>query len=157
MPYALADNRSKFRLASENANKVAVVKQLVELHRGGQVLVIGQYLDQLEVLRKVLDVPLITGKTPTKERQLLYTAFREREIDVLLVSKVGNFAIDLPDANVLIQVSGTYGSRQEEAQRLGRILRRREGKQAVLYELVVEGSVEERTSAKRRGHAAYER
>ena len=124
--YALEDNRTKFRIASENEDKIAVVQRLVERHRDDQVLVIGQYLTQLDMLAKVLKAPLITGKMPNAERAELYDRFRRGELKLLLISKVGNFAIDLPDANVLVQVSGTYGSRQEEAQRLGRILRPKE-------------------------------
>jgi DNA excision repair protein ERCC-3 len=135
--YALEDNRTKFRIASENEDKVPVVQRLVARHEGDQVLVIGQYLDQLETLAKVLKAPLITGKTPNAARAKLYEDFREGRVKLLLISKVGNFAIDLPDATVLIQVSGTYGSRQEEAQRLGRILRPKEnGDVATFYTLV---------------------
>ena len=137
MEYALADNRTKFRLSSENANKIAVVQRLAAKHRDDQVLVIGQYLDQLEMLARVLGAPLITGKTPNRDRQKLYDDFRDGRLKLLIVSKVGNFAIDLPDANVLVQVSGTYGSRQEEAQRLGRILRPKpNGQAAFFYSLV---------------------
>jgi DNA excision repair protein ERCC-3 len=135
--YALEDNRSKFRIASENQEKIAVVQRLVRRHAEDQVLVIGQYLDQLETLAKVLKAPLITGKMPNAARSELYEGFREGRVKLLLISKVGNFAIDLPDATVLIQVSGTYGSRQEEAQRLGRILRPKEnGEVASFYTLV---------------------
>ena len=137
MEYALADARTKFRLASENERKIPMVQRLVARHSGHQVLIIGQYLDQLAMLARVLRVPLITGKMPNREREVLYDRFRTGDLKVLLVSKVGNFAIDLPDANVLIQVSGTYGSRQEEAQRLGRILRpKRNGETAAFYSLV---------------------
>ncbi len=137
MEYALADARTKFRLASENERKIPMVQRLVARHSGHQVLIIGQYLDQLAMLARVLRVPLITGKMPNREREVLYDRFRSGDLKVLLVSKVGNFAIDLPDANVLIQVSGTYGSRQEEAQRLGRILRpKRNGETAAFYSLV---------------------
>src|SRR5207342_304995 len=103
--------------------KEEVVARLLEQHAGKQVLVIGQYLHQLRLLKKRFDIPLITGQTPNTEREDLYNRFRRGEVRELILSKVGNFAIDLPDANVLIQVSGTFGSRQEEAQRLGRILR----------------------------------
>ena len=135
--YALEDNRTKFRIASENEEKIAVVQRLVAKHEKDQVLVIGQYLDQLETLAKVLKAPLITGKTPNAVRTELYDGFRDGTLKLLLISKVGNFAIDLPDANVLVQVSGTYGSRQEEAQRLGRILRpKKKGETATFYTLV---------------------
>ena len=135
--YALEDNRTKFRIASENEEKIAVVQRLVAKHDKDQVLVIGQYLNQLETLAKVLKAPLITGKTPNAARRELYDGFRDGRVKLLLISKVGNFAIDLPDANVLVQVSGTYGSRQEEAQRLGRILRpKKNGETATFYTLV---------------------
>jgi DNA excision repair protein ERCC-3 len=135
--YALEDNRTKFRIASENENKIAVVQRLVARHEKDQVLVIGQYLDQLDLLTKVLKAPLITGKTPNAVRSSLYERFRNGDLKLLIISKVGNFAVDLPDANVLIQVSGTYGSRQEEAQRLGRILRPKENDEtASFYTLV---------------------
>ena len=135
--YALEDNRTKFRIASENEEKIAVVQRLVARHEKDQVLVIGQYLDQLDMLAKVLKAPLITGKTPNAVRTELYDKFRDGRVKLLLISKVGNFAIDLPDANVLVQVSGTYGSRQEEAQRLGRILRpKKNGETATFYTLV---------------------
>ncbi|MHC4942451.1 MAG: DNA repair helicase XPB [Planctomycetota bacterium] len=142
--YLAAGAREKFRIASENSEKVRVVKALLEKHEGDQVLIIGQYLDQLKLLAKYLNVPLITGKMPTRDRAVFYDQFRKAEIKVLMVSKVGNFAIDLPDANVAIQISGTFGSRQEEAQRLGRILRPKTGGQkAFFYSLVTRDSREE--------------
>jgi DNA excision repair protein ERCC-3 len=114
------------------------------------VLVIGQYLEQLQRLATVLRLPLVTGRTPNQERERLYAAFRRGEVPRLLVSKVGNFAIDLPDASVAIQVSGTFGSRQEEAQRLGRILRpKSDGGQAWFYTLVSEDTCEQEFGAKR--------
>ncbi len=127
MTYALAEDREKYRVAATNPLKLAVVRQLVEKHRDDQVLVIGQYLGQLKIVADMLDAPLITGKTTNLERQKLYDQFRNRQIALLVVSKVANFSVDLPDANVAIQISGTYGSRQEEAQRLGRILRPKQG------------------------------
>lgn len=137
MRYALADAREKFRIASENEAKFPVVRRLLRRHQDDLVLVIGQYLDQLARIQEVLRAPLITGKTPTRERQRLYEAFRTGALPILLVSKVGNFAIDLPDANVAIQISGTFGSRQEEAQRLGRILRpKANGTPAFFYSIV---------------------
>jgi DNA excision repair protein ERCC-3 len=125
MEYAVAELRHKFRLASENPVKEALVRRLLERFAGpaDRVLIIGQYLDQVRRLQRIFDIPLITGQTPQAERDRLYAEFRAGRIRQLILSKVGNFAIDLPDANVLIQVSGTFGSRQEEAQRLGRILR----------------------------------
>lgn len=123
MDYALAERREKYRIASTNPVKLWTVDRLLRRHTGDNVLIIGQYLDQLEAIAKRYDAPLITGKTVSREREKLFGAFRSGEIKLLVVSKVANFAIDLPDANVAIQVSGTFGSRQEEAQRLGRILR----------------------------------
>ncbi|MDX1971211.1 MAG: DEAD/DEAH box helicase, partial [Candidatus Sumerlaeia bacterium] len=121
--YSVADQREQFRLASENPAKLAVIHDLLEKHKGDNVLIIGQYIEQLELLSREFNAPVITGKTPNKEREVLYQKFKTKEITLLIVSKVANFAIDLPDANVAIQVSGTFGSRQEEAQRLGRVLR----------------------------------
>jgi DNA excision repair protein ERCC-3 len=123
MAYAVADWRHKYRLASENVAKDDIVAELLDQYRDQRVLVIGQYLTQLKQIAKRFDLPLITGATGNKEREDLYGKFRTGEVRHMVLSKVGNFAIDLPDANVLIQVSGTFGSRQEEAQRLGRILR----------------------------------
>ena len=129
MEYAVAEWRDKFRLASENPVKDDLVELLLEQHDGpdDRVLIIGQYLKQLRRIAERFDLPLITGQTSNAEREDLYGRFRRGEIRRLVLSKVGNFAIDLPDANVMIQVSGTFGSRQEEAQRLGRILRPKEG------------------------------
>lgn len=123
MEYAVADHRAKYRLASENEAKDDVVAELLDRYDDQRVIVIGQYLSQLRRLAERFELPLITGSTATPEREELYNKFRTGEVRHLVLSKVGNFAIDLPDANVLIQVSGTFGSRQEEAQRLGRILR----------------------------------
>jgi DNA excision repair protein ERCC-3 len=137
MDYAVAEWRNKYRLASENPAKDDVVAKLLEHYAGKRILVIGQYLKQLRHLRKRFDIPLITGQTPNSEREDLYDKFRHGEIRQLILSKVGNFALDLPDANVLIQVSGTFGSRQEEAQRLGRILRpKSDGEVARFFTLV---------------------
>jgi DNA excision repair protein ERCC-3 len=127
MDYAVAEWRNKYRIASENPGKDDVVARLLQHYQGSRVLVIGQYLKQLRRLRKRFEIPLITGQTPSSEREDLYNQFRRGELRQLILSKVGNFALDLPDANVLIQVSGTFGSRQEEAQRLGRILRPKAG------------------------------
>lgn len=123
MAYAVGDQRVRFRVASENSIKFLVVDELLAQHKKDNVLIIGQYLEQLRVLGKRLKAPVLTGQTPEKEREKLFSQFRLGELKVLIVSKVANFAIDLPDASVAIQVSGTFGSRQEEAQRLGRILR----------------------------------
>jgi len=148
--YASASARNKFRVASENPGKIRVVQQLIERHREGRVLVIGQYIDQLEALARHVAAPLITGKTPNVEREKLYERFRHGDLKVLVVSKVGNFAIDLPDANVAIQISGTFGSRQEEAQRLGRILRpKSNGSAASFYTIVTLGSRDQEFAQKR--------
>jgi DNA excision repair protein ERCC-3 len=148
--YLAASARNKFRVASENPAKTRVIEQLIERHRGGRILVIGQYIDQLNALARHLRAPLITGKTPNSEREKLYDAFRDGSLDVLIVSKVGNFAIDLPEANVAIQISGTFGSRQEEAQRLGRILRpKSDGSAAAFYSIVTLGSRDQEFSEKR--------
>jgi DNA excision repair protein ERCC-3 len=137
MEYAVAEWREKYRIASENPAKDDVVARLLERYQGSRVLIIGQYLKQLRQLRKRFGFPLITGATPQSEREDLYDQFRRGELRHLILSKVGNFALDLPDANVLIQVSGTFGSRQEEAQRLGRILRPKTGGEiAHFYTLV---------------------
>jgi DNA excision repair protein ERCC-3 len=139
MEYATAEWRDKFRLASENPVKEDLVALLLERHDGpgDRVLIIGQYLKQLRRIAQRFDLPLITGQTSNGERQDLYDRFRRGELRRLVLSKVGNFAIDLPDANVMVQVSGTFGSRQEEAQRLGRILRPKDGSEpARFYTLV---------------------
>ncbi len=137
MSYALSEPDVSYRIGSTALSKVEVVKALVAKHPDDLVLVIGQFIGQLEQLAFHLKAPIITGKTPTKERQRLYEAFRQGEERLLVVSKVANFSIDLPDASVAIQVSGTFGSRQEEAQRLGRILRpKSDGRPAHFYSVV---------------------
>lgn len=148
--YATKGTRKKYRIASENPAKVRVVERLLEMHRDDLVLVIGQYLRQLEAIAKEFDVPIITGKVSNEERDHLYRAFRKGEIKLLVVSKVANFAVDLPDANVAIQVSGTFGSRQEEAQRLGRILRpKTNGSTARFYSIVTSDTQDQEFAAKR--------
>ncbi len=150
MEYALAEPRRQYRLAAENPAKIPIVASLVRKHAGDRILIIGQYLAQLRRIAKLLDAPLLTGNTPNREREALYRAFREGRIPVLVVSRVANFSVDLPDANVAIQVSGTFGSRQEEAQRLGRILRPKEdGRPAFFYTLVSAESVDQTYAAKR--------
>jgi DNA excision repair protein ERCC-3 len=150
LPYATAEDRHKFRIASENPVKNELVRELVRRHHDDLVLVIGQYIDQLKTLSAELDAPLITGQVPNREREELYARFKRGEIKVLVVSKVANFAIDLPDATVAIQVSGTFGSRQEEAQRLGRILRpKADGSGAYFYSLVTRDTKEQEFAAKR--------
>ena len=150
MTYAMAETREKYRIAAEAAEKLRVTRHLVQHHQNDQVLIIGQYLDQLQVLAEDLRAPLLTGRTPTREREKLYEQFRRGEIKLLVVSKVANFAIDLPDANVAIQVSGTFGSRQEEAQRLGRILRpKADGSLAYFYTIVTRDTRDQEFSANR--------
>lgn len=146
--YAVAGVRSKHRIASENPAKLTVVKELVEKYTEDKILVIGQYIDQLQEISKALSVPIITGKTPNAERDKIYSDFRSGAIKVLVVSKVANFAIDLPDASIAIQVSGTFGSRQEEAQRLGRILRPKE-RTSRFFTLITRNTVEEDFGANR--------
>ena len=137
MDYAVAEPEERYRRAATAASKLPVVASLADAHRADRVLVIGQYLDQLQVLGGRLDAPVITGDTPVRERERLFAAFRTGELRRLVVSKVANFSIDLPEANVAIQVSGTFGSRQEEAQRLGRILRpKADGGRARFYTVV---------------------
>lgn len=133
--YAHAPKRQQFRIAAENSRKIELAKELIDLHGEDQILVIAQFISQIEKVAEILQLPLITGKTKQEERQKLYDSFRKGETRVLAVSKVANFAVDLPDANILIQLSGTYGSRQEEAQRLGRILRPKK-KRSHFYTLV---------------------
>lgn len=148
--YSTADDREKFRYSSENPEKLRVIGTLLNYHKNDQVLIIGQYLNQLRKVSSKFNLPLITGKTPLNERAELYKAFRNKAIPALVVSKVANFSIDLPDANIAIQLSGTFGSRQEEAQRLGRILRpKNEGNQAIFYSVVTNESSEERFSHNR--------
>lgn len=146
MQYAVAEMRDKIRIASCNPEKIKVLQQLLEYHceDGDRILVIGQYLEQLDQFAGHFTMPLITGKTPNKERDRLYADFRNGVVRSLMVSKVGNFAIDLPDANILVQISGTFGSRQEEAQRLGRVLRpKKDGRPAHFYTLVTKDSKEQ--------------
>ncbi|HET7558467.1 MAG TPA: DNA repair helicase XPB [Limnochordia bacterium] len=150
MDYALADERAKFRIASENDRKTAIVEALLRKHHGENTLIIGQYVDQLETLAERLGLPIITGKTPNRERDALYEAYRRGEVNRLVVSKVANFSIDLPEATVAVQISGTFGSRQEEAQRLGRILRpKRGGDTAHFYTLVTRDTSEQDFAANR--------
>jgi DNA excision repair protein ERCC-3 len=148
IPYAVATRREKYRIASENPLKNEAVVQLIENHRDDQILVIGQYLSQLENLARLIKAPLITGKAPNTERERIYGAFKKGEVRVIVVSKVANFAIDLPDASMAIQVSGSFGSRQEEAQRLGRILRPKD-RNSWFYTLVSRYTVEEEFAANR--------
>ncbi len=148
--YALAEDRKKYRLAAENPEKLDVLRELVQYHKDDNILIIGMYLDQLKTIADELNAPLITGKTTNAERDVLYGEFRSGRLKTLVVSKVANFALDLPDANVAIQVSGTFGSRQEEAQRLGRILRpKSDGSLARFYTIVTKDTRDMEFAAKR--------
>lgn len=140
--YALASKREKYRIASVNRRKLDIVEGLVQKHSEDSIIIIGQYIEQLEEVGKRFSWPIVTGKTSNKVRDEIYQKFRNKEIRVLIVSKVANFAIDLPDCSVAIQISGTFGSRQEEAQRLGRILRPKE-RTSHFYTIITEYSEEE--------------
>ncbi|WP_174257517.1 DNA repair helicase XPB [Phytoactinopolyspora alkaliphila] len=144
LTYATAEADERYRLASCTETKTRVVQRLVERHAGQPLLVIGQYIDQLDELGERIGAPVIKGETTVRERQRLFEAFRTGEIETLVVSKVANFSIDLPEASVAIQVSGTFGSRQEEAQRLGRILRpKADGRTARFYSVVARDTVDQ--------------
>ncbi len=144
LSYATAEPEERYRYCATTRTKRDVVEELVGLHAGEQVLVIGQYIDQLDDLSETLGVPVIKGETPIKEREKLFAAFRTGEITCLVVSKVANFSIDLPEATIAIQVSGAFGSRQEEAQRLGRILRpKADGRGAKFYSVVSRDTIDQ--------------
>jgi len=148
--YERTDENLKFKLASTNPLKMGAIRELIKRHKGDNILVIGTYLDQLQRVASMLRAPLITGKTPHKKRVDLFGKFRRGDIKVLVVSKVANFSIDLPDANVAIQISGTFGSRQEEAQRLGRILRpKKDGGEAHFYTVITRETKEQDFALKR--------
>jgi DNA excision repair protein ERCC-3 len=150
MGYATAEPEERYRVAATARTKLPVVRALVERHKGDQVLVIGGYIDQLHQLGEYLDAPIIQGSTTNKERERLFDAFRAGELSTLVISKVGNFSIDLPEAAVAIQVSGTFGSRQEEAQRLGRVLRPKADKrQAHFYTVVARDTIDTEYAAHR--------
>ncbi|GAA5155349.1 DEAD/DEAH box helicase [Nocardioides marinquilinus] len=143
LAYATSEPEERYRLAACTHEKVQVVRDLVAAHPERPTLVIGQYLEQLDELAERLDAPIITGETPVKERQRLFDAFRSGEVMLLVVSKVANFSVDLPSAEVAIQVSGSFGSRQEEAQRLGRLLRPKDaGRSAHFYTVVSRDTVD---------------
>ncbi|NMA22259.1 MAG: DEAD/DEAH box helicase, partial [Spirochaetales bacterium] len=148
IPYAIANKRQKYRIASENPRKLEVIQALIEHHPEDFILIIGQYLDQLREIADLVGAPLITGSTPNARREELYHSFREGTTRILVVSKVANFAIDLPDASVAIQVSGSWGSRSEEAQRLGRILRPK-NRSSFFYSIITQFSSEEEFAANR--------
>ena len=144
LTYATAEVENRYRYCATTRTKRDVVEALVKKHQGEQILVIGQYIDQLDDLSEVLGVPLIKGETPVKEREILFNKFRTGELTTLVVSKVANFSIDLPDATIAIQVSGAFGSRQEEAQRLGRILRpKSDGRTATFYSVVSRDTIDQ--------------
>jgi DNA excision repair protein ERCC-3 len=150
MAYAVTEAEERYRVASTARTKMPVVRALVEKHPGEQTLVIGGYIDQLHELGEYLDAPIIQGSTTNKERERLFDAFRSGEVKTLVISKVGNFSIDLPEAAVAIQVSGTFGSRQEEAQRLGRVLRpKSDGRQAHFYTVVSRDTIDTEYAAHR--------
>ncbi len=150
MPYAVADRRKKFRLASENPAKLEVVREILNQHPDAPALIIGMYVEQIKEIANQLEVPVITGTTSQKKRDKLFEDFKNGRLQVLAVSKVANFAVDLPDASVAVQISGTFGSRQEEAQRLGRILRPKTGlNQAHFYTIVSRDTVEQEFALKR--------
>jgi len=144
MHYATAEQEDRYRFCSTTETKRKVAIELANKHKDEQVLIIGQYIDQLDALGAELGVPVIKGETPIKEREELFNLYRAGEIKCLVVSKVANFSIDLPDATIAIQVSGTFGSRQEEAQRLGRVLRpKADGRGARFYSLVARDTVDQ--------------
>lgn len=148
--YAMAEDADRYRFSAGSDVKLPVLRRIVQRHPGEQVLVIGQYLDQLEEIGELLDAPVLTGKTPVAQRQRLFDDFRHGDLPVLVVSKVANFSIDLPEASVAIQVSGSFGSRQEEAQRLGRLLRpKQDGKTAHFYTVVARETVDQEYAQKR--------
>lgn len=150
MAYATAEPEERYRFAATAKTKLPVVRALVEKHRNDQILVIGGYIDQLHALGEYLDAPIVQGATTNKERERLFDAFRTGEVSTLVISKVGNFSIDLPEAAVAIQVSGTFGSRQEEAQRLGRVLRpKADGRQAHFYTVVSRDTIDTEYAAHR--------
>ena len=142
--YAVANQEDRYRLSATSTVKIPVIQKLIEKHKGEPTLVIGQYIDQLNAVAAALNAALITGDTPINERERLFAEFREGRLGVLVVSKVANFSIDLPEASVAIQISGSYGSRQEEAQRLGRILRpKADGRTASFYTLIARDTVDQ--------------
>ena len=144
MDYAIADQDGRFRIASTAKAKLAIIKRILKKHDGEPTLIIGQYLDQIAEVSEALGVPKLTGETPVDERESLFKQFRSGEITALVVSKVANFSVDLPEASVAIQISGAFGSRQEEAQRLGRLLRpKADGRSAAFYTIVAKDTVEQ--------------
>ncbi len=144
MDYAIADQDARFRIAATAAAKMPIIRELLKKHKGEPTLIIGQYLDQIQEVSQALGIPKLTGETPVDEREQLFAQFRRGDLSALVVSKVANFSIDLPEASVAIQISGAFGSRQEEAQRLGRLLRpKANGRSASFYTLVARDTVEQ--------------
>jgi len=142
--YAIAEQDERYRMAAASKVKIPVIQKILERHKGEPTLVIGQYLDQIDEVANLLGVPKITGETPVNERERLFQAFRDGTEPTLVVSKVANFSVDLPEASVAIQISGSYGSRQEEAQRLGRLLRpKADGRTASFYTLIARDTVDQ--------------
>jgi len=142
--YAVAAQEERYRIAATTKSKIDVVKKLIGKHAGEPTLIIGQYLDQIDEMATLLGVPKITGETPVDEREVLFQKFRDGDVTALVVSKVANFSVDLPEASVAIQISGSYGSRQEEAQRLGRLLRpKADGRTAMFYTLISRDTVDQ--------------
>jgi DNA excision repair protein ERCC-3 len=144
LDYAIAEQEDRYRMAATSKTKIPVIEKLIAKHKGEPTLIIGQYLDQIDEVAQLLNVPKITGETPVNERERLFQAFRDGTEPALVVSKVANFSVDLPEASVAIQISGSYGSRQEEAQRLGRLLRpKADGRTASFYTLIARDTVDQ--------------
>jgi DNA excision repair protein ERCC-3 len=142
--YAMANQDERYRIAATSPMKIDVIKKLLKRHAGEPTLIIGQYLDQIHAIADALELPIITGETPVDERERLFELFRSGQVSTLVVSKVANFSVDLPEASVAIQISGSYGSRQEEAQRLGRLLRpKADGRAASFYTLISRDTVDQ--------------
>ena len=144
LEYAISNNEDKYRLAATSPSKIPVIQEILRKHEGEPTLIIGQYLDQLHAVADALNADLITGDTPVNQREKLFADFREGRVNVLVVSKVANFSVDLPEASVAVQISGSFGSRQEEAQRLGRLLRpKADGRSASFYTLIARDTVDQ--------------
>jgi DNA excision repair protein ERCC-3 len=144
MDYAVSDQDGRFRIAATAPAKLPIIRALLEKHKDEPTLIIGQYLEQIDQVSSALGIPKLTGETPVDEREQLFAKFRRGELSALVVSKVANFSIDLPEASVALQISGAFGSRQEEAQRLGRLLRpKADGRSAAFYTLVSKDTVEQ--------------
>ena len=144
LDYAIAEQEDRYRMAATSKTKIPVINKLLAKHKGEPTLIIGQYLDQIDEVASLLKIPKITGETPVNERERLFQAFREGTEPTLVVSKVANFSVDLPEASVAIQISGSYGSRQEEAQRLGRLLRpKADGRTASFYTIIARDTVDQ--------------